>query len=152
MRENGEPIRDMTAADIPRVMEIEHASFPTPWTEGMFRHQLLLDDIALNLVAEVEGKVIGYAVSWVAAGEIHLLSIAVDPVERRRGYARGLVGEVIRRGSGMGAGRVILEVRRGNTAAQRFYERYGFAMTGMRRRYYADTGEDAIVMEYDIER
>ncbi len=149
MKETRSPIRDMLAEDIPQVMDIERASFPTPWTEGMFRHQLLLYDIAVNLVTEVEG--IAYAVSWIASDEIHLLSIAVAPSERRRGYACGLLKEVIRRGATMGARTVILEVRRGNAAAQKFYEGRGFIVIGIRRRYYADTGEDAIVMELDIE-
>lgn len=144
-------IRGMVTADLPRIMDIERASFPTPWTEGMFRQQLLLGDIAVNLVAEARRMVIGYAVSWVASDEIHLLSIAVAPSERRRGYASGLLGEVIRRGAKMGAGTVILEVRTGNAAAQKFYERRGFTVISIRRRYYADTGEDAIVMELDID-
>ncbi|HUV37549.1 MAG TPA: ribosomal protein S18-alanine N-acetyltransferase [Patescibacteria group bacterium] len=144
-------IRDMAKRDLPRVMEIERASFPTPWTVQMFRQQLLIGDIAVNLVTEAVGKVVGYAVSWLAFDEIHLLSIAVAPSERRRGYAGGLLDEVIRRGVKMGASTVILEVRMGNTAAQEFYAGHGFTVIGTRRRYYADTGEDAIVMERDIE-
>lgn len=145
-------IRAMVNGDLPPVMEIERASFPAPWTTGMFRQQLRLDDIAVNLVIETGGRVVGYAVSWLTFDEMHLLSIAVIPSERRRGYASRLLDEVIRRGARMGVGTVILEVRTGNVAARKFYEERGFTVIGIRKRYYADTGEDAILMELDIER
>ena len=145
-------IRDMAEVDLPRVMEIEYASFPTPWSEVMFRQQLLLDDVAVNLVLEVGGVVIGYAISWIAYDEIHLLSIAVDPSVRRKGYGSGLLDGVIQRGMGASACSIVLEVRKGNTAARIFYERRGFDVIGERKSYYADTGEDAVVMERKIER
>ncbi len=151
MSVSGVIVRGMTESDLPWVMQIERASFPTPWTERMFAHQLLLDDIAINLVLAVEGKVVGYAVSWIAFDEIHLLSIAVDPLVRRRGYGSRLLAEVIRLGAGMGGWRVILEVRTGNAAARKFYENRGFTVIGTRRKYYADTGEDAVVMELELE-
>lgn len=149
---SGDIVRTMTESDLPRVLEIERASFPTPWTKRMFEHQLLLDDIAINLVLVVGGRVVGYAVSWIALDEIHLLSIAVDPLVRRKGHGRRLLTEVIRLGVEMGGWRVILEVRTGNEAARKFYEHGGFTVIGTRRRYYADTGEDAIVMELELER
>jgi ribosomal-protein-alanine N-acetyltransferase len=147
---SGDIVREMTESDLPRVLEIERASFPTPWTERMFEHQLLLDDIAINLVLVVGGGVVGYAVSWIAFDEIHLLSIAVDPLVRRRGYGSRLLTEVIRLAAGTGGWRVILEVRTGNAAARKFYEHRGFTVIGTRKRYYADTGEDAVVMELEL--
>ncbi len=151
MSVSGDIVREMTESDLPWVMQIERASFPTPWTERIFEQQLLLDDIAINLVLAVGGKVVGYAVSWIAFDEIHLLSIAVDPLVRRRGYGSRLLAEVIRLGAGMGGWRVILEVRTGNAAARKFYEHRGFTVIGTRKRYYADTGEDAVVMELELE-
>ncbi len=152
MRKKGIVIREMKEEDLPRVMEIECASFPTPWSEAMFRQQLLIDDISINLVLEAERTVAGYAISWIAYDEIHLLSIAVDPSMRRRGYGNELLNGVILRGKRAGACSIVLEVRRGNAAARSFYESRGFDMIGVRRRYYADTGEDAFIMERKIER
>jgi ribosomal-protein-alanine N-acetyltransferase len=143
-------IREMSEADIPRVMRIERISFPTPWTEEMFRQQLLLDDIAVNLICDVGDTTVGYAVSWVAFDEMHLLSIAVAPAERRKGIASGLLTGLMKRCAIAGVFRIILEVRTGNAAARKFYDNRGFNVIGIRKRYYADTGEDAIIMEREV--
>ena len=141
----------MDERDIAQVMEIERASFLTPWTEGMFRAQLRFEDDAINLIL-VEGEtIIGYAAAWLAYDEIHLLSIAVAPQRRRRGFGDLILEAVMKRGRAQGAARVILEVRQGNTAARGFYQTHGFQEIGKRRRYYSDTGEDAIVMELVFE-
>jgi ribosomal-protein-alanine N-acetyltransferase len=137
----------MTSEDIPRLLEIEHVCFPVPWSGAMFVSQLGLGDIAINLVLREEGSIIGYAVAWAAAGEIHLLSIAILPEKRGRGLADKLLDEVVERGKEKGGERVILEVRIGNAAARRFYEKRGFRHVGERKGYYRDSGEDAIVME-----
>ncbi len=144
----GWAIREMTVGDIPPVMEIERSSFITPWTEGMFRSQLKFRDHAINLVLVEDGTVAGYAAAWIAYDEIHLLSIAVVPAARRRGLGGGILGAVMERGSARGAARAILEVREGNAAARAFYRMHGFVDIGTRRRYYSDTDEDAIIMEY----
>ena len=141
-------IREMIAGDIPPVMEIERASFITPWTEGLFRSQLRFRDHAINLVLVEDGTVVGYAAAWIAYDEIHLLSIAVDPAMRRRGLGGEILRAVLERGKTRGAVRVVLEVREGNAAARAFYRMHGFVEIGIRRRYYSDTDEDAIVMEY----
>jgi ribosomal-protein-alanine N-acetyltransferase len=141
-------IREMTAGDIPPVMEIERASFITPWTEGMFRSQLRFREHAINLVLLEDGTVVGYAAAWIAYDEIHLLSIAVVPAVRRRGLGGEILRTVMERGRARGAVRVILEVREGNAAAHAFYRMHGFVDIGTRRRYYSDTDEDAIIMEY----
>jgi ribosomal-protein-alanine N-acetyltransferase len=141
-------IRDMTSADIASVLEIERACFITPWTEGMFRSQLLFTDQAITLVLLEEGILVGYAAAWMAYDEIHLLSIAVAPAARRRGLGGEILGAVLERGRARRAERAILEVREGNAAARAFYRVHGFVDIGLRRRYYSDTDEDAIVMEY----
>lgn len=141
-------IREMTAGDIPPVMEIERSSFITPWTEGMFRSQLRFRDQGINLVLVGDGTVLGYAAAWIAYDEIHLLSIAVAPAARRRGLGGEILRAVMERGRARGAVRVILEVRDGNAGARAFYRTRGFVDIGTRRRYYSDTDEDAIIMEY----
>jgi [ribosomal protein S18]-alanine N-acetyltransferase len=147
----GATIREMTAGDIPPVMVIERSSFITPWTEGMFRSQLRFRDRAINLVLVENGTVAGYAAAWIAYDEIHLLSIAVAPAARRRGLGGEILGAVLERGKARGAVRAILEVREGNAAARAFYRMHGFIDIGTRRRYYSDTGEDAIIMEFVFE-
>jgi len=141
-------IREMTSGDIPPVMEIERSSFLTPWTEGMFRSQLRFRDQAINLVLLEGGAVAGYAAAWIAYDELHLLSIAVDPAMRRRGLGGEILRAVLDRGRARGAVRAVLEVREGNAAARAFYRMHGFLDIGIRRRYYSDTDEDAIIMEY----
>ncbi len=144
----GPEIREMTAADITPVMEIERSSFVTPWTEGMFRSQLRFRDQAINLVLVSDGAVAGYAAAWIACDELHLLSIAVAPARRRSGLGSVMLRGVMERGRARGAACVMLEVREGNAAARAFYRVHGFVDVGTRRRYYSDTDEDAIIMEH----
>jgi ribosomal-protein-alanine N-acetyltransferase len=140
----------MRVEDIPQILEIERVSFPTPWTEYMFRHQLSLEDIAINLVFIEGNTIIGYAVAWIVYDEIHLLSIAVLPGKRGRGYAVKILEEVVEKGREMGGCRVVLEVRISNVGARKFYEKCRFKVVGKRKRYYHETGEDALVMELMI--
>ena len=140
-------VRPMKLGDIPRILEIEESSFPTPWTEGMFRSQLRFEDRTISLVLVEDADVLGYAAAWLAYDEVHLLSIAVDPERRREGLGSEILAAVILAGEKRGAERMILEVREGNAAARSFYLRHGFVEIGTRRRYYSDTGEDAVVME-----
>ena len=111
---------EMTESDIPRLLDIENSCFPVPWNGAMFISHLGLGDIGINLVLREEGTIMGYAAAWVGAGEIHLLSIAILPEKRGAGLAGRLLDEVIERGKAKGGGRVLLEVRIGNTAARRF--------------------------------
>ena len=145
-------IREMNECDLPGILRLEVVSFPTPWTEWMFRAQLGFGDMAINLVL-LDGNVIaGYTTALTAHDEIHLLSIAVLPGSRRHGYGRALLDEVIERGMSRGGTRVFLEVREGNEGAMAFYSGVGFRVIGKRKKYYIDTGEDAFVLELELER
>ncbi len=152
MKNNQVTIRGMTEKDIPSLLEVEAGSFPTPWTERMFRCQIKLEEISVNLVAEAKGRTIGYAASWIGYEELHLLSIAVLPEMRGSGVAGLLLERIIERAKAAGALKIILEVRAGNARAQGFYLKHGFAQIGLRKKYYAENGEDALVMELDLER
>ena len=145
---NGAKIRAMKERDIPRIMEIERASFVTPWTEGLFKSQLAFKDRVINLVLIEAEVIVAYAAAWIAYDEIHLMSIAVAPERRERGFGEEMLVNVLKTGRARGAARAILEVREGNETARRFYRKHGFCEIGRRRAYYSDTGEDAIVMEY----
>lgn len=143
----------MTEEDISEVLAIEQASFSTPWSENMFRRELKFS-LSRNLVATVWGEghreIAGYVNFWVIADEIHLHNIAVRKDRQRAGVASALMGEVIRRARKEGAWRAILEVRRSNDGARKLYEKFGFAIVGVRPLYYDDTKEDALIMWADL--
>ena len=140
----------MRPGDLGGVMAIEEVSFPSPWSRGMFAEELGRD-FSDPVVAEGEGgEILGYAVSWTVAGESHLLNIAVAPSRRGAGVGRALLRECIRRGARAGAIRIHLEVRAGNGEALRLYRAEGFAFQGIRKGYYSDTGEDAVLLAREI--
>ncbi|MGE5247602.1 MAG: ribosomal protein S18-alanine N-acetyltransferase [Verrucomicrobiota bacterium] len=143
-------VRDMAPRDLDAVLAIEHVSFPTPWTRGMFVEEFGRPFSERCVAEEPGGEVVGYAVSWNVAGESHLLNIAVHPQRRGCGVGWALLRECIRRAACAGSSRIRLEVRAGNEEAQRLYRRCGFLFDGIRKNYYTDTGEDAILFSRSI--
>ncbi len=144
-------IRELEPRDIDDVMAIEAASFPSPWTPGMFREEIGRDfSDAIVAVEEPGSGVVGYAVCWTVGGESHLLNIAVRPDARCRGVGAALLEECIRRGAAAGASRIHLEVRPGNGPALRLYGRHGFVFQGIRKAYYTDTMEDAVLLSREL--
>ncbi len=142
----------MRPSDLDGVMAIEEVSFPTPWSRGMFLEDFPRD-FSDTLVAEgAAAEVLGYAVCWTLAGESHLLNIAVDPACRGRGVGRALLSECLRRAARGGATLIFLEVRSGNEAALRLYRSMGFVFRGIRKGYYTDTGEDAVVLDREVRK
>lgn len=141
----------MRETDLGRLLEIEELCFPTPWTENMFRSQMRLADISINLVVVDGGMVIGYLAGWIGYYELHILSIAVIPRRQGRGAADELLTAVIEQCDRIGIKKIVLEVRAGNIRAQRFYQRNGFRHIGRREKYYRENGEDALVLELDLE-
>ena len=140
----------MRPGDLGGVMAIEEVSFPSPWSRRMFTEELGRD-FSDPVVAEGrDGEILGYAVSWTVAGESHLLNIAVAPARRGAGVGRALLRECICRGARAGASRIHLEVRAGNEEAQRLYRDEGFTFQGIRKGYYTDTGEDAVLLAREI--
>lgn len=139
-------IAPMSAADIPAVLEIERRSFPTPWPRDAYVHELENNRTAVYMVAQREGTVVGYAGMWIVLDEAHITTIAVDPPQRGQGIGEALLIAMIERAGERGARWMQLEVRRSNTVAQALYRKYGFRDVGVRRNYYSDNSEDAIVM------
>lgn len=127
------------------IMQIEKASFPSPWSWPMFEEEIHRPVASLWVLVD-QDHVVGYICFWRTAGEIHLVNLAVHPAERFRGHARRMLETMIGEGRRCGDTRVWLEVRPSNLAARRLYERLGFYATGRRPKYYRDTGEDAIIM------
>jgi [ribosomal protein S18]-alanine N-acetyltransferase len=136
-------IRRLTYADLPQVVAIERRAFTTPWSLAMFVLELSKPS-GVCLAADVEGELAGYLVCSRYDTVWHLMNIAVDPDRRRRGIATALIGALLERVDR--DGQLTLEVRRSNEGAIALYERFGFRSAGVRRRYYADNGEDAVVM------
>ena len=144
-------IRDLTPADLDGVMAIEEASFPTPWSRALFEEEIgrRFSD-AIVVIGEPGGTVDGYAICWTIGEQSHLLNIAVRPEVRKGGIGRSLLRECLRRSALAGGRRIFLEVRPTNQEAIRLYESEGFRFVGIRRGYYTDTGEDAIVFAREI--
>jgi [ribosomal protein S18]-alanine N-acetyltransferase len=136
-------IRTLSYPDLPQVMSIERRAFPTPWSLAMF--VLELSKASGICLAAVSGRrLLGYLICSRYETVWHVMNIAVDVDERRRGIASALLAELYERAEQ--DARYTLEVRRSNAAAIQLYEREGFRAAGMRRRYYQDNGEDALIM------
>ena len=140
-------IRRLTYADLPAVVGIERRAFPTPWSLAMFVLELS-KPAGVCLVALDEGAVAGYVICSRYDTVWHLMDIAVDPDRRRQGIATTIIRALLDRicAPPTPGEQVTLEVRPSNDAAIRLYERFGFKAAGVRRRYYSDNGEDALIM------
>lgn len=139
-------IRSMSREDIKDVLEIERRSFPTPWKRTVFLTEIEQNVSADYIVAEAENEVLGYAGMWIFLHESHITNIAVHPDEREKGIGGFLLLSLMNRSMRFKVYRMTLEVRESNDIAKIFYRNYGFKVRGIRRNYYTDTDEDAIVM------
>jgi ribosomal-protein-alanine N-acetyltransferase len=137
-------VRRLVYTDLPEVIAIERRVFPTPWSLAMFVLELSKQS-GICLAAVSEGKLVGYLICSRYDTVWHVMNVAVDSVHQRRGLASAMLAELYDRVNDDDA-RFTLEVRRSNTVAIHLYEREGFRAAGMRRRYYQDNGEDALVM------
>jgi [ribosomal protein S18]-alanine N-acetyltransferase len=137
-------IRRMTYADLPQVVAIERRAFPSPWSLAMFVLELSRPG-GVCLVATRGDRVTGYCVCSRYDTVWHLMDVAVDPGARRKGVATALLQALLAALPGPDA-QVTLEVRPSNHGAIALYEGFGFKAAGVRRRYYQDNGEDALIM------
>jgi ribosomal-protein-alanine N-acetyltransferase len=137
-------IRPMREHDLPRVMEIEVQCFSTPWKEPTFKGLMRRTDTDLY-VAEIEGRIVGYAACWTVIDQSELGNVAVTPDARGLGVGGALVDTVVERVKARGATECFLEVRESNGVARAIYRDRGFTVVGRRRSYYAHPTEDALV-------
>jgi len=137
-------IRRLTYADLPQVIAIERRAFPTPWSLAMFVLELSKTS-GICLAALRDGRIVGYLVCSRYDSVWHIMNVAVDPDLRRRGLATAMLMRLFARVGDAGA-QFTLEVRCSNAPAIELYERHGFRSAGVRRRYYQDNGEDALIM------
>ncbi|MFX4262103.1 ribosomal protein S18-alanine N-acetyltransferase [Pelotomaculum propionicicum] len=137
---------EMRLEHLDQVLEIEKASFPTPWSRDAFKGEILQNDFARYIVAIYDSAVIGYGGMWIILDEAHITNVAVRPDLRGKSIGKVLMLEIIRQAVMMGANSMTLEVRPSNNAARKLYQGLGFIERGLRKRYYSDTNEDAIIM------
>jgi [ribosomal protein S18]-alanine N-acetyltransferase len=144
-------IREMTEADIDQIMAIEKRSFAAPWSKRLFKETISFP-LSFNIVVrkKVDNEVVGYANFYVIGSEVQVLNIAVDPESRKKGYAAKLLGCAIETLVAGKAEDFFLEVRISNADAIRLYEGFGFKRIGVRKKYYTETNEDAIVMHLKV--
>lgn len=144
-------IREITEPDIEEVAKLEAMVFPDAWSESSLRGSLC-QAYTLFLGAWEGNVLVGYVLSYTVAEDAEIARLAVHPSHRRKGVARRLLREMEKMGKGRGIARLLLEVRRGNTGAARFYEDYGFVKDGIRKNYYSHPSEDAVLMSCGIGR
>lgn len=146
-------IGEYEEGDMDEIIRIERDSYPTPWSENLFRCEIT-SPISRLLVGRTtwgqRGGVVGYIVYWRVDDEVHLHNIAVRRDMRRKGIASRLLEEAFRCSRQEGGRWVTLEVRHSNQPAQRMYEKFGFMLSGVRPGYYTDTKEDALIMWADL--
>jgi ribosomal-protein-alanine N-acetyltransferase len=143
-------IRPMMELDLPEVAGIEQASYTFPWSENIFRDCLRVGYTCRAL--DLAGRIIGYAVMSLGAGEAHILNVCVRDEFRSVGFGRRLLENLLERAAAAGVSEAFLEVRPSNLAAIRLYQHLGFEQIGIRRGYYQapDGREDAIVLKREL--
>ena len=142
-------IRDMYLTDLDRIVEIEARSFPTAWSRNAFQSELVENTFATYLVLDFHGTVVAYGGMWIILDEAHVTNVAVHPDFRGHHLGEAMMVGLMGRGKQLGACRMTLEVRRGNAVAINLYQKLGFVQLGVRRGYYTDTREDALIMWRD---
>ncbi|MDT8382759.1 MAG: ribosomal protein S18-alanine N-acetyltransferase, partial [Brevefilum sp.] len=144
-------LRPMTLADLDQVESLDRASFPTPWPKEAFLFELKENRPSVCWVAELKSQgsepmIVGSVVIWLVVDEAHIGTLAVRPGYRQQGIAQRLLAAALFECVQRGAEKALLEVRASNQPAQELYRKFGFAAVGLRRGYYQDTHEDAVLM------
>lgn len=140
--------RNLVVSDVDSVARMEKSIFSDPWSRRVFAREAQLGDESYNRVAvdRKTGEILAYLVAWFVADELHLANIAVALSARRQGLAQRFLDEMEMEARRRAVRTIVLEVRRSNIAAQTLYKKNGFYTITVRRRYYQDNREDALVM------
>ena len=139
-------IRQAEERDIAAIEGLEQACFSDPWSYESLEHDILNNKLSFYIVAEVEGVVCGYVGIWNIVDEGHITNVAVSPDYRRKHIGSNMLDVLIASCEEVGVERFTLEVRAGNEPAKALYAGKGFKEVGLRKGYYQDNGEDAIIM------
>lgn len=142
-------IRQAEHQDLEAIVHLEKTCFSTPWSRESLEHELTKNKMAYYIVAEQEGQVIAYAGLWIIVDEGHITNIAVLPEYRGNHIASLILAFLIATTTAKGVVRFTLEVRSSNEAAKALYRKFEFKEEGLRKGYYEDTGEDAVIMWRD---
>ncbi len=142
-------VRMMEIDDLPQVMEIEEESFSVPWSKEGFFTFLTRED-TMFLAVEEKGEILGYCGTLIVLDEADVLNVVVKRERRREGIGYFMMQSVMILLKEQGVRILHLEVRKGNSEALRLYERVGFVRDGLRKDYYSDPTEDAILMSMSI--
>ena len=136
----------MEIRDYGEVCKLEKEIFPCPWSKSEIWKILSEDKFALPLVAEIQDEIVGYSFTWIVCEEVHIGNFAVKEGYRKRKIGTMLMQYIIEEASKQGGKFFYLEVRKSNCPAINLYKRFGFEPLSIRKKYYADNDEDAIVM------
>lgn len=136
----------MELSDIEDILVVEKLSFSIPWSRDSFEKEIVDNNLAIYLVARVNEKAVGYIGMWKVLNEGHITNVAVHPEFRHQGIGDQLVSELLSLCEKENIDLVTLEVRKSNQNAIRLYEKHGFVAEGIRKAYYQDNKEDAIIM------
>ena len=139
-------VRPMAIADVDGVMAVEKDSFSTPWSRSAFEEELAQNRLARYIVAEEDGQVVGYAGMWLVINEAHVTNVAVSGSRRGEGIGRLLMEALMKLARDEGMESMTLEVRVSNEAAKALYYQLGFVSAGIRKNYYSETKEDALIL------
>ena len=142
-------IRPMVEEDLPRVFEVELACFSDPWTLQGFKDSLKESSARLMIIETEEKDIAGYACLYQVMDEGEIVNVAIDPKYRQKGYGAKIVRGLILLGQQLGAERFFLEVREGNVAGRALYTSLGFVQCGIRKGFYENPKEDAVLMLWE---
>lgn len=140
-----EAIRDFGRTDAARIAELEVLCFAVPWSSEMLESELT-NPASRYRVLEIDGQIVAYAGMWLVLDEAYITNIAVHPDYRGRGLGEAILRDMIRIARENGAVAMTLEVRVSNAVAQALYRKLGFAQEGLRKGFYADNNEDALIL------
>lgn len=146
--------RPMQISDLEQVQALDQLSFSLPWPESSFKFEIVNNPVSRCWVAVVEGEfqqsaIVGMIVVWLIVDEVHIATLAVHPDYRRLKIGQRLLAFTLIDAYHSGATRSFLEVRRGNLAARSLYSRFGYVEVGVRKHYYVDNNEDAVMMNLE---
>lgn len=143
-------LRPASLADVAAIARLELRAFTDAWTEAQLQETLDAPGAFGWVAHEDDDIIVGHLIGRIVVDEGEILTLAVEPTRRRRGIAQQLLSQVLERMSAAGVGRLWLEVRDSNEAAQALYLANGFAPAGRRRGYYRAPVEDALVLRRDL--
>lgn len=143
-------VRHMKLEDIDQICEIEQQAFTTPWTKDAFYNEMVNNLFAFYIVLEAGGLIVGYAGMWTVVDEAHVTNIAIREGYRGKGLGDRLLTEMKSAARALGMMRMTLEVRVSNEVAQSLYAKHDFKSVGIRKRYYTDNHEDAMIMWVEL--